>query len=83
MHIQKARRPGLSPLVSRDDGDAKDGSLNEAYTVRDGDAALISRGFHPVGAAPSYSLYYFWVLAGEQRELVLFEDPDHLWLHDA
>lgn len=62
---------------------AKDGSLNEAYTVRDGDAVLISRGFHPVGAAPGYSLYYFWVLAGEQRKLALFEDPDHVWLHDA
>jgi 5-deoxy-glucuronate isomerase len=62
---------------------AKDGSLNEAYTVKDGDAVLISRGFHPVGAAPGYSLCYFWVLAGEQRKLALFEDPDHVWLHDA
>lgn len=62
---------------------AKDNILNEAYTIRDGDAVLISRGFHPVGAAPGYSLYYFWVLAGEQRKLALFEDPDHVWLHEA
>jgi 5-deoxy-glucuronate isomerase len=62
---------------------ARDGSLNEGYTVRDGDAVLISRGFHPVGAAPGYGLYYFWALAGEQRKLALFEDPDHVWVHDA
>lgn len=59
----------------------KDGSLDAAHVVRDGDAVLISRGFHPVAAAPGYALYYFWVLAGEQRELALFEDPDHVWLH--
>jgi 5-deoxy-glucuronate isomerase len=62
---------------------AKDGSLDETYLVKDGDAVLISRGFHPVAAAPGYSLYYFWVLSGEQRKLALFEDPDHVWLHDA
>lgn len=60
---------------------AADGSLDEAYTVRDGDAVLISSGYHPVAAAPGYSLYYFWVLAGEQRKLVVFEDPAHRWLH--
>jgi len=49
--------------------------------VRDGDAVLISRGYHPVAAAPGYSLYYLWVLAGEQRQLVVFEDPAHRWLH--
>lgn len=58
-----------------------DGSLDEAYTVRDGDAVLISRGYHPVAAAPGYTLYYFWVLAGEQRRLVVHEDPAHRWLH--
>jgi 5-deoxy-glucuronate isomerase len=62
---------------------ARDGSLNEAYTVRDGDAVLISRGFHPVAAAPGYQLYYLWVLAGEQRRLALFEDPDHRWIHEG
>jgi len=60
---------------------ATDGSLDEGYTVRDGDAVLISRGYHPVAAAPGYSLYYLWVLAGEQRQLVVFEDPAHRWLH--
>jgi 5-deoxy-glucuronate isomerase len=62
---------------------SKDGSLGEGYTVKDGDAVLIPRGFHPVAAAPGYQLYYLWALAGEQRKLALFEDPDHVWLHDA
>ncbi len=62
---------------------SKDGSLDEGYTVKDGDAVLIPRGFHPVAAAPGYGLYYLWALAGEQRKLALYEDPDHVWLHDA
>lgn len=62
---------------------AGDGSLDVAHLVRDGDAVLISRGFHPVAAAPGYTLYYFWVLAGERRELALYEDPDHVWLHQS
>lgn len=61
---------------------AKDGSLDEAYTVRDGDAVVISRGYHPVAAAPGYGLYYLWVLAGEQRKLALHEDPDHVWVRN-
>lgn len=61
----------------------KNGGLEACYTVRDGDAVLISRGYHPVAAAPGYRLYYLWALAGEQRQLVVFEDPDHRWLHEA
>src|SRR5690606_15399284 len=60
-----------------------DGSLDVAHLVRDGDAVLISRGFHPVAAAPGYTLYYFWVLAGERRALALYEDPNHAWLHQS
>lgn len=58
---------------------AKDGTLDQAVRVQDGDAALIQRGYHPVTAAPGYRLYYFWALAGEQRKLVVFEDEAHAW----
>jgi len=60
-----------------------DGNLDLAYTVRDGDAVLISRGYHPVAAAPGYELYYLWALAGAERKLALHEDPEHSWLQDA
>ena len=59
---------------------AKDGTLDQAVRVQDGDAALIQRGYHPVAAAPGYRLYYFWALAGVQRKLVVFEDEAHAWV---
>jgi 5-deoxy-glucuronate isomerase len=53
------------------------------HIVRDGDAVLLPYGYHPVSAAPGYRLYYLWALAGEQRQLALFEDPAHRWIHEA
>jgi 5-deoxy-glucuronate isomerase len=53
------------------------------HRVRDGDAVLLPYGYHPVAAAPGYRLYYLWALAGEQRRLAVFEDPQHRWIHDS
>jgi 5-deoxy-glucuronate isomerase len=53
-----------------------------AQIVRDGDVVAIPSGYHPVVAAPGYSLYYLWVLAGEGRELVPFFDPRHVWVQE-
>ncbi len=52
------------------------------HQVKDGDAVLLPYGFHPVSSPPGYTLYYLWAMAGEQRKLSLFEDPDHKWIHD-
>lgn len=51
-----------------------------AFMVHDGDVAVIRSGYHPVVAAPGYELYYFWVLAGEGRQMVPFLDPEHAWV---
>ena len=51
-----------------------------AYTLKDGDAVAIPRGYHPVVAGPGYRLYYLWFLAGRGRELYPRTDPDHEWL---
>ncbi|PYR44817.1 MAG: 5-deoxy-glucuronate isomerase [Acidobacteria bacterium] len=53
------------------------------HQVRDGDAVLLPYGYHPVSAPPGYRVYYLWALAGEQRHLVPYEDPQHRWIHDA
>jgi 5-deoxy-glucuronate isomerase len=53
------------------------------HQVRDGDAVLLPYGYHPVSAAPGYRLYYLWAMAGQQRQLALFEDPAHRWIHEA
>jgi len=55
--------------------------LEEIYVVRNGDTVVIPRGYHPVVAAPGYSLYYLWALAGEKREMRPREDPAHSWIH--
>jgi 5-deoxy-glucuronate isomerase len=53
-----------------------------AQIVRDGDVIAIPSGYHPVVAAPGYSLYYLWVMAGEGRELAPFFDPRHAWVQE-
>lgn len=51
-----------------------------AFMVHDGDVAVIRSGYHPVVAAPGYQLYYFWVLAGQGRQMAPWLDPDHAWV---
>jgi 5-deoxy-glucuronate isomerase len=50
--------------------------------VRDGDAAAITSGFHPLVAAPGHDLYYLWILAGEQRAMRVYLDPRYRWLNE-
>jgi 5-deoxy-glucuronate isomerase len=57
-----------------------DDSGTEAFTVKDGDVALIRSGYHPVVAAPGYKLYYLWVMAGEGRLMIPHMDPAHAWV---
>lgn len=57
-----------------------DGKGEEAFTVRDGDVAAIPAGYHPVVAAPGYSLCYLWVMAGEGRQMIPYLDPQHAWV---
>ena len=65
---------GVQRVYSRDRG------IDEVMLVEHGDTVLIPFGYHPVVAAPGYSLYYFWALAGEGRNLRLQEDPEHAWV---
>jgi 5-deoxy-glucuronate isomerase len=57
-----------------------DGDGEDCFTVRDGDVAAIPAGYHPVVAAPGYSLYYLWVMAGEGRQMIPYLDPAHAWV---
>ena len=57
-----------------------DEASEHAHVVRDGDAVAIPAGYHPVVAAPGYSLYYLWVMAGEGRELNPYFEPAHAWV---
>ncbi|WP_202843984.1 5-deoxy-glucuronate isomerase [Luteimonas saliphila] len=57
-----------------------DRSLDEAIAVEDGDVVLVPRGYHPVGAAHGYDLYYLNVMAGPERRWLFRNDPAHAWI---
>jgi len=57
-----------------------DRTLDETIAVADGDVVLVPRGYHPVGAAHGYELYYLNVMAGPKRIWRFHNDPAHEWL---
>ncbi len=57
-----------------------DRSLDEAVAVENGDCVMVPRGYHPVGAAAGYDLYYLNVMAGPRRQWLFRNDPEHAWL---
>lgn len=58
---------------------SSDGTLDETMTVRDGDAVLVPRGYHPVASPPDFDLYYLNVMAGPNRTWKYTNDPVHVW----
>jgi 5-deoxy-glucuronate isomerase len=57
-----------------------DRSIDETVCVEDGDAVLVPRGYHPVGAPHGYDLYYLNVMAGPVRRWIVHDDPAHAWI---
>ncbi len=57
-----------------------DRALDETMAVEDGDVVLVPRGYHPVGAAHGYDLYYLNVMAGPKRIWRFHNDPAHEWM---
>lgn len=57
-----------------------DRSIDETYSVEDGDCIIVPRGYHPVGAPHGYDLYYLNVMAGPTRRWVFKNDPAHEWM---
>lgn len=57
-----------------------DRTLDETLTVEDGDVVLVPEGYHPVGAAHGYDLYYLNVMAGPKRIWKFVDDSAHAWI---
>ena len=57
-----------------------DRSLDETMAFGDRDVVLVPKGYHPVGAAHGYDLYYLNVMAGPKKVWKFHNDPDHAWL---
>jgi len=60
-----------------------DRSLDETLIVKDGDAVLVPKGYHPVSAPPGYEVYYLNVMAGPVRTWKFRNDPDHEWVMES
>jgi len=56
--------------------------LDELFMVRDGEAVLVPRGYHPVAAAPGSNVYYLNYLAGRERTTRVVDDPEWAWMRN-
>lgn len=62
----------------------RDEFFDEVFTVRHGEAVLVTKGFHPTTAAPGATMYFLNYLAGElydeARATPPVDDPDFAWM---
>lgn len=67
---------GLQRLYSAD------GSIDEAYVIKDGDLLLVPFGYHAFAMAQGYTGYYLNILAGNEsvRTMQPSDDPQHAWV---
>jgi 5-deoxy-glucuronate isomerase len=63
-----------------------DTDFDELFTVKNGDLVLVTKGFHPVSAAPGSNIYFLNFLAGdlldEARATPPYDDPNYAWLKE-
>lgn len=59
-----------------------DGTIDEAFVIRDGDLLLVPFGYHAFAMAQGYTGYYLNVLAGDEpvRTMQPSDDPKHAWV---
>jgi len=58
-----------------------DNSIDFTCTVKQNDTTLIPRGYHPVINAPGYTMYYLWIMAGQNnRKFLSVIDLAHKWI---
>lgn len=59
---------------------SKDGEINEAYKVKNGDFVEIPKGYHPFVVAPKYKNYCLWIMAGKDRGIFCTTEEAHKWM---
>ncbi|MDQ3693244.1 MAG: 5-deoxy-glucuronate isomerase [Chloroflexota bacterium] len=59
-----------------------DGTIDEAYIIRDGDLLLVPEGYHVFAVAHGYTGYYLNILAGNEsaRTMQPADDPAYAWV---
>ena len=58
-----------------------DRSLDEIIRVKNNEAVLVPKGYHPVVAGHGYNVYYLNFLTGSDQSLANTDDPDHAWIY--
>jgi 5-deoxy-glucuronate isomerase len=64
---------GIERVYDKDD-------LDEILLLQDRVVTIKPRGYHTVAAAPSFTLFYTFVLAGPSKTLLVSLDPDQAWI---
>lgn len=54
--------------------------INDLLFLRDNSVTFMPWGYHQIVAAPGYTLYYSFFLAGEGKQLIGCEDQGHCWI---
>ena len=57
-----------------------DGSMDEAYRVKNDELVEFPYGYHTTVAAPGYETYFLWMMAGDHQGFNRSNDPDHDWI---
>jgi len=57
-----------------------DGSIDEAYRVKQDDLVEFPCGYHATVATPGYQTYLLWLMAGDYQGFNRSSDPDHAWI---
>lgn len=59
-----------------------DGSLDEAMAVKNNQAVMVPKGYHPVSTPPGHECYYLNVMAGPERAWKFHNDENFTWLFE-
>ncbi len=59
-----------------------DGTLDEAYRVKNDELVEFPRGYHATVTTPGYQSYLLWLMAGDYQGFNRSSDPDHVWMEN-
>ena len=59
-----------------------DGSVDEAYRVKNDELVEFPYGYHTTVSTPGYKTYFLWLMAGDYQGFNRSNDPDHAWIEN-
>ncbi len=57
-----------------------DGSIDEAYRVKQDELVEFPYGYHTTVSTPGYQTYFLWLMAGDYQGFNRSSDPEHAWI---